>query len=144
MNYKKIGQQLLKENYVDDRMIFCHSHKNYTTSKNKWLYLKPITIGNEKRMPYFMLLSIKDDILNISYTRMSGGFKKHYAIIKLSNLIFKGKEVIDKVVDVYTFNVINDKQIRKDDFYIIAIHRKEEVNNLVEKIIEYRKNMICY
>lgn len=139
MNYKKIGETLLKENYVDNRMLICHSYRSYTATQDKVIYQKYERIGNDAAMPSFMLLSIKDDILHISFAKVFGGFKKHYAIIKLSNLIFLESFTIDKLVDVYAFNVIDDTGMRKDKFFIIAMKGKEAANKLVDAIIKYRK-----
>lgn len=64
-------------------------------------------------MPNFMLLSINDDKLHISFAKAFGGFKKHYASIKLANLVFVEKTKVDKIVDVYEFNVTNDEKNKR-------------------------------
>ena len=85
MNYKKINLQLKKENLIDEKGLLCHSYKSYTSTSNKVIYMEMTRIGNDKKMPSFMLLSINDDKLNISYAGGFGGFKKYYASFKLSN-----------------------------------------------------------
>ena len=84
MNYKKIREQLKKQNLIDDNNLICHSHRSYTATKDRVIFMELTRIGNEKRMPSFMLLSIKDDRLNICFAKGFGGFKKYYA----SNLSF--------------------------------------------------------
>ena len=44
MNYTKIGKELLKENYVDDRMLICHSYRSYTTSKDYGVYVEAVSV----------------------------------------------------------------------------------------------------
>lgn len=137
MNYPKIIQQLKKENLVDDRGLICHSYKSYTTSSSRVIYMKLKTIGNDKKMPSFMLLSINNDKLNISYAGGFGGFKKYYAFFKLSNLVFEQKFTIDKMVDYYQFSVLDDNRMKLDDFFLIALKHRKDAEKLAEAIIEY-------
>lgn len=139
MNYKKINLQLKKENLIDEKGLLCHSYKSYTSTSNKVIYMEMTRIGNDKKMPSFMLLSINDDKLNISYAGGFGGFKKYYASFKLSNLEYEDKFTVDRIVDIYKFNVLNDQSEKLGDFFIIAIKHKEDAKNLVEAIIDYNK-----
>lgn len=139
MNYKKINLQLKKENLIDEKGLLCHSYKSYTSTSNKVIYMEMTRIGNDKKMPSFMLLSINDDKLNISYAGGFGGFKKYYASFKLSNLEYEDKFTVDRIVDIYKFNVLNDQREKLGDFFIIAIKHKEDAKNLVEAIIDYNK-----
>lgn len=139
MNYKKIGQQLLKENYIDERMLVCHSYRSYTSTKDNIIYSKFTKVSNRNSMPSFMLLSIKDDVLNISYAKAFGGFKKYYAQIKLERLLFIEKKVVDKMVDVYIFDLFDETGIKEDNFFIISIKGKKETQKLVDAINNYVK-----
>lgn len=139
MNYKKINLQLKKENLIDEKGLLCHSYKSYTSTSNKVIYMEMTRIGNDKKMPSFMLLSINDDKLNISYAGGFGGFKKYYASFKLSNLEYEDKFTADRIVDIYKFNVLNDQSEKLGDFFIIAIKHKEDAKKLVEAIIDYNK-----
>lgn len=139
MNYTKIGKELLKENYVDDRMLICHSYRSYTTSKDYGVYAKFTKISNKSLMPSFMLLSIKDDKLIISYAKAFGGFKKYYASIKLSRLKFIEKIVVDKIVDINVFSLCNDNGEFEEDFYIISMRDKKEADKLVQAVIDYHR-----
>lgn len=139
MNYKKINLQLKKENLIDEKGLLCHSYKSYTSTSNKVIYMEMTRIGNDKKMPSFMLLSINDDKLNISYAGGFGGFKKYYASFKLSNLEYEDKFTADRIVDIYKFNVLNDQREKLGDFFIIAIKHKEDAKKLVEAIIDYNK-----
>ena len=139
MNYPKIIQKLKKENLVDDRGLICHSYKSYTSSSSRVIYMKLNTIGNDKRMPSFMLLSINNDKLNICYAAGFGGFKKYYASFKLSNLIFEQKFTVDKIVDYYQFSVLNDEKMKLGDFFIIAIKHRKDAERLVDAIIKYNE-----
>ncbi len=139
MNYKKINLQLKKENLIDEKGLLCHSYKSYTSTSNKVIYMEMTRIGNDKKMPSFMLLSINDDKLNISYAGGFGGFKKYYASFKLSNLEYEDKFTVDRIVDIYKFNVLNDQREKLGDFFIIAINHKEDAKKLVEAIIDYNK-----
>lgn len=139
MNYKKINLQLKKENLIDEKGLLCHSYKSYTSTSNKVIYMEMTRIGNDKKMPSFMLLSINDDKLNISYAGGFGGFKKYYASFKLSNLEYEDKFTVDRIVDIYKFNVLNDQREKLGDFFIIAIKHKEDAKKLVEAIIDYNK-----
>lgn len=139
MNYKKINLQLKKENLIDEKGLLCHSYKSYTSTSNKVIYMEMTRIGNDKKMPSFMLLSINDDKLNISYAGGFGGFKKYYASFKLSNLEYEDKFTADRIVDIYKFNVLNDQSEKLGDFFIIAIKYKEDAKKLVEAIIDYNK-----
>ncbi|MBE6131067.1 MAG: hypothetical protein E7183_05035 [Erysipelotrichaceae bacterium] len=139
MNYKKINLQLKNENLIDEKGLLCHSYKSYTSTSNKVIYMEMTRIGNDKKMPSFMLLSINDDKLNISYAGGFGGFKKYYASFKLSNLEYEDKFTADRIVDIYKFNVLNDQSEKLGDFFIIAIKHKEDAKKLVEAIIDYNK-----
>ena len=139
MNYKKINLQLKKENLIDEKGLLCHSYKSYTSTSNKVIYMEMTRIGNDKKMPSFMLLSINDDKLNISYAGGFGGFKKYYASFKLSNLEYEDKFTADRIVDIYKFNVLNDQREKLGDFFIIAIKHKEDAKKIVEAIIDYNK-----
>lgn len=136
MNYLKIANQLLKENYIDERMFLCHSYRSYTVTQDRGIYAKYSKIGNRTSMPSFMLLSIKDDKLNISYVKAFGGFKKYYASIKLSRLNFIEKVVLDKIVDVNVFELYDEEGRKKDYFFIIVIKGKQEADKLVQAIID--------
>ena len=139
MNYKKINLQLKKENLIDEKGLLCHSYKSYTSTSNKVIYMEMTRIGNDKKMPSFMLLSINDDKLNISYAGGFGGFKKYYASFKLSNLEYEDKFTADRIVDIYKFNVLNDQSEKLGDFFIITIKHKEDAKKLVEAIIDYNQ-----
>lgn len=139
MNYKKINLQLKKENLIDEKGLLCHSYKSYTSTSNKVIYMEMTRIGNDKKMPSFMLLSINDDKLNISHAGGFGGFKKYYASFKLSNLEYEDKFTADRIVDIYKFNVLNDQREKLGDFFIITIKHKEDAKKLVEAIIDYNK-----
>lgn len=136
MNYTKIISQLKKENLVDERGLICHSYRSYTSSSNKVIYMKFTTVYNDKRMPSFMLLSIKDDKLNISFAGGFGGFKKYYASFKLSNLDFETKFTAD-LQTIYKFNVLDDNRMKLGDFFIIVLRHKNDAEKLVEAIINY-------
>ena len=136
MNYPKIISQLKKENLVDERGLICHSYRSYTSSSNRVIYMKFTTVYNDKRMPSFMLLSIKDDKLNISFAGGFGGFKKYYASFKLSNLDFETKFTAD-LQTIYKFNVLDDKRMKLGDFFIIVLRHKNDAEKLVEAIINY-------
>lgn len=136
MNYPKIILQLKKENLVDDRGLICHSYRSYTSSSNRMIYMKFTTVYNDKKMPSFMLLSIKDDKLNISYAGGFGGFKKYYASFKLSNLDFETKFTAD-LQTIYKFNVFDDNRMKLGDFFIIVLRHKNEAEKLVDAIINY-------
>ena len=136
MNYTKIISQLKKENLVDERGLICHSYRSYTSSSNRVIYMKFTTVYNDKRMPSFMLLSIKDDKLNISYTGGFGGFKKYYASFKLSNLDFETKFTAD-LQTIYKFNVLDDNRMKLGDFFIIVLRHKSDAEKLVDAIINY-------
>ena len=136
MNYTKIISQLKKENLVDERGLICHSYRSYTSSSNRVIYMKFTTVYNDKRMPSFMLLSIKDDKLNISYAGGFGGFKKYYASFKLSNLDFETKFTAD-LQTIYKFNVLDDNRMKLGDFFIIVLRHKNDAEKLVEAIINY-------
>lgn len=136
MNYPKIISQLKKENLVDERGLICHSYRSYTSSSNRVIYMKFTTVYNDKRMPSFMLLSIKDDKLNISFAGGFGGFKKYYASFKLSNLDFETKFTAD-LQTIYKFNVLNDNRMKLGDFFIIVLRHKNDAEKLVEAIINY-------
>ena len=143
MNYKKIKEQLRKQNLIDDNNLICHSHRSYTSTKDRVIFMELNRIGNEKRMPAFMLLSIKDDRLNISFSKGFGGFKKYYASFELSKLKFETSTTVDKVVDIYKFNVLDvDGYTVFSEFYIISNMHKEDTKKLVEYIIEYNKENI--
>lgn len=141
MNYKKIGLELLKANYIDDRMLMCHASRSYTQSQNRIVYTKYKTFVNNVYMPSFMLLSIKDDYLHISYAKAFGGFKKHYASFKLSSLKFEEEFTVDMIVKIYVFNIVKEDNIENQEnkFFLIALQKKEEVKRLVNAIIEYNK-----
>ena len=83
-----------------------------------------------------MLLSIKDDKLNISYAGGFGGFKKYYASFKLSNLDFETKFTAD-MQTIYKFNVLDDNRMKLGDFFIIVLRHKSDAEKLVEAIINY-------
>lgn len=136
MNYPKIISQLKKENLVDERGLICHSYRSYTSSSNRVIYMKFTTVYNDKRMPSFMLLSIKDDKLNISFAGGFGGFKKYYASFKLSNLDFETKFTAD-LQTIYKFNVLDDNRMKLGDFFIIVLRHKNDAEKLVEAIINY-------
>ena len=136
MNYPKIISQLKKENLVDERGLICHSYRSYTSSSNRVIYMKFTTVYNDKRMPSFMLLSIKDDKLNISFAGGFGGFKKYYASFKLSNLDFETKFTAD-LQTIYKFNVLDDNRMKLGDFFIIVLKHKNDAEKLVEAIINY-------
>lgn len=137
MNYTKFKAQLTKENLIDDRGLLCHSYRSYTSTSNRVIYMELTTVSNDKKMPSFMLLSIKDDKLNISYAGGFGGFKKYYASFKLSNLDYEAKFTADRTVDIYKFNVFDDDRMKLGDFFIIAIRHKSDAEKLVEAIINY-------
>lgn len=139
MNYTKIANELLKENYIDERMLLCHSYKSYTVSQDRFVYTKFTRIGNNALMPSFMLLSLKDDKLIISYAKAFGGFKKYYASIKLSRLKFVEKMVLDRTVNVYVFDLFNDLGEKIENFFIIAIKGKNEAEKLVQGIIDSQR-----
>lgn len=140
MNYKKIKEQLRKQNLIDDNNLICHSHRSYTSTKDRVIFMELNRIGNEKRMPAFMLLSIKDDRLNISFAKGFGGFKKYYASFELSKLKFEASTTVDKVVDIYKFNVLDiDGYTVFSEFYIISNMHKDDTKKLVEYIIKYNK-----
>ena len=136
MNYPKIISQLKKENLVDERGLICHSYRSYTSSSNRVIYMKFTTVYNDKRMPSFMLLSITDDKLNISFAGGFGGFKKYYASFKLSNLDFETKFTAD-LQTIYKFNVLDDDRMKLGDFFIIVLRHKSDAEKLVEAIINY-------
>lgn len=136
MNYPKIISQLKKENLVDERGLICHSYRSYTSSSNRVIYMKFTTVYNDKRMPSFMLLSIKDDKLNISFAGGFGGFKKYYASFKLSNLDFETKFTAD-LQTIYKFNILDDNRMKLGDFFIIVLRHKNDAEKLVEAIINY-------
>lgn len=143
MNYEKIRLELLKANYIDDRMLMCHAYRKYTQVNDRVLYLKYKTFTNSVNMPSFMLLSIKDDYLHISYAKAFGGFKKHYASFKLSCLKFEEEFTIDMIVKVFVFNLINEDSVipAENKFFLIALKRKVEARRLVDAIIEYNKRI---
>ena len=134
MNYPKIIKQLQKESLVDERGLICHSYRTYSSSSkmNK-------KICNDKMMPSFMVLSINEDKLNISYAGGFGGFKKYYASFKLANLVFQQKENVDKLVDCYQFSVLDDVKTYLGEFYIIILKHKKEAEKLIDAIINYNK-----
>lgn len=136
MNYSKIISQLKKENLIDEKGLLCHSYKSYTSTSNKVIYMEMTRIGNDKKMPSFMLLSINDDKLNISYAGGFGGFKKYYASFKLSNLDFETKFTAD-LQTIYKFNVLDDNRMKLGDFFIIVLRHKNDAEKLVEAIINY-------
>ena len=143
MNYKKIKEQLRKQNLIDDNNLICHSHRSYTATKDRVIFMELNRIGNEKRMPAFMLLSIKDDRLNISFAKGFGGFKKYYASFELSKLKFEASTTVDRFVDIYKFNVLDvDGYTVFSEFYIISNMHKDDTRKLVEYIIEYNKENI--
>ena len=140
MNYKKIREQLKKQNLIDDNNLICHSHRSYTSTKDRVIFMELTRIGNEKRMPAFMLLSIKDDRLNICFAKGFGGFKKYYASFELSKLKFEASVTVDRVVDIYKFNVLDvDGYTVFSEFYIISNMHKDDTKKLVEYIIKYNK-----
>ena len=140
MNYKKIREQLKKQNLIDDNNLICHSHRSYTSTKDRVIFMELNRIGNEKRMPAFMLLSIKDDRLNICFAKGFGGFKKYYASFELSKLKFEASVTVDRVVDIYKFNVLDvDGYTVFSEFYIISNMHKDDTKKLVEYIIKYNK-----
>ena len=140
MNYKKIREQLKKQNLIDDNNLICHSHRSYTATKDRVIFMELTRIGNEKRMPAFMLLSIKDDRLNICFAKGFGGFKKYYASFELSKLKFEASVTVDSVVDIYKFNVLDvDGYTVFSEFYIISNMHKDDTKKLVEYIIKYNK-----
>ena len=140
MNYKKIREQLRKQNLIDDNNLICHSHRSYTATKDRVIFMELTRIGNEKRMPAFMLLSIKDDRLNICFAKGFGGFKKYYASFELSKLKFEASVTVDRFVDIYKFNVLDvDGYTVFSEFYIISNMHKDDTKKLVEYIIKYNK-----
>ena len=140
MNYKKIREQLKKQNLIDDNNLICHSHRSYTATKDRVIFMELTRIGNEKRMPAFMLLSIKDDRLNICFAKGFGGFKKYYASFELSKLKFEASVTVDRVVDIYKFNVLDvDEYTVFSEFYIISNMHKDDTKKLVDYIIKYNK-----
>ena len=140
MNYKKIREQLKKQNLIDDNNLICHSHRSYTATKDRVIFMELTRIGNEKRMPAFMLLSIKYDRLNICFAKGFGGFKKYYASFELSKLKFEASVTVDRVVDIYKFNVLDvDGYTVFSEFYIISNMHKDDTKKLVEYIIKYNK-----
>lgn len=140
MNYKKIREQLKKQNLIDDNNLICHSHRSYTATKDRVIFMELTRIGNEKRMPAFMLLSIKDDRLNICFAKGFGGFKKYYASFELSKLKFEASVTVDRFVDIYKFNVLDvDGYTVFSEFYIISNMHKDDTKKLVDYIIKYNK-----
>ena len=95
-------------------------------------------IGNTNYMPYFMLLSIKDDRLIISRANMFGGFKKYFASFELSKLKCETEFFIDLVVKIYKFNII-DNENYIGDFFLIVTSNKDSAEKLVNYIKEYNK-----
>ena len=139
MDYKKIGLELLNANYIDERMLMCHAYRKYTQTSDRIIYMKLKTFSNSVYMPSFMLLSIKDDYLHISYAKLFGGFKKYYASFKLSSLKFEEEFTVDRIVKIYVFDIVKEDNTenKEDKFFLIAIKRKEDVKKLVDAIIEY-------
>lgn len=136
MNYKKISQDLLKRDYIDERMIMCHSNSTVASSKNMILFTKVTTIRQDN-LPYFMILSINKDKLHICFANMFGGFKKYYGYIELSRISYIDKSVINSVTDSYRFNVLTDEG-KMFDFYINASQKKKEAQALIMAIIDYK------
>ena len=135
MNYKKFVEQLKEVGLVDDRNLICHSYRSVTSSSNRIVYMKFSTVSNDRRMPSFMLLSIKDDMLHISQAKAFGGYKKYYASFKLSNLKFE-TEISYGVTKIFAFNVFKDEK-RIGNFFIIAIRHMDDVIKLVNAIKDY-------
>lgn len=133
MNYKKIGISLLNEKLVDHRMLIAHVNRSYHSPK----LIGTIDYKSDFFLPYFMILSINDTVLNISYSKSFGGFKKLYATFNLSNLIFENKFQIDRFVVVYNFSVCHENTKKKLSF--IGTKNKDKLNNLVEHIIDFNK-----
>lgn len=143
MNYDKIAKKLLEEGYIDDRNLVCHSYRNYTMVKDYGVATKYNNFISSFWLPSFMILSIKDDYLHISYAKAFGGFKKHYASFKLSSIVFREEITVDKVIKVYLFNVENDENdgvVGK--FFIIGLKAKDKVEKLVSEIIKYNKDHV--
>jgi hypothetical protein len=62
MNYKKIREQLKKQNLIDDNNLICHSHRSYTATKDRVIFMELTRIGNEKNDCFYIILNMhKDD-----------------------------------------------------------------------------------
>lgn len=135
MNYKKIGKELKSLGYIDDRMLMCHSNSTVASSKNYGLFMKIETIS--QKLPYFMILSINGDKLNISKAKTFGGYKEYFANIDLKSLKFHSKTTINYVTASYKFLVTDEDNNVIGEFYINATEKKDEAAKLVDYIIKY-------
>lgn len=136
MNYKKIGQELYERGYVDGRYLMCHSNATVATGKDYGLFAT-FTTYSQKNLPSFMILSIKDDKLHISHSKMFGGFKAYYGYIELGALKYLNTERINAATDMHQFICETDNG--KFNFQINVTQKKDEGQKLVNAIIDYQK-----
>ena len=136
MNYSKIKEQVYNAGYCDDRKIICHSYRSYMKTDDYMVVMKFRNIKTEMPVPQFHILSIKDDKLCISYAKAFGGFKKYYASIELKKLHYKFSHLIDGMVMVHCFGLIDDN-VEEKNFFIIAIKNKDDAQLLVDAIKKY-------
>ncbi len=135
MNYKKISNDLYQNGYVDERMIVCHAYRSYTNTKDYYVVTKYNNFQSSFYLPSFMILSIKGDILYISYAKAFGGFKKYYASFKIKNMQFVEEITVDKVVKIYLFKIVDEHTDKVETFYVIGVKNKDRVENLVNNLI---------
>lgn len=138
MNYKKIGQELLERGYIDNRFLMCHSNANVATAKDYVLFTK-VTTYTQKNLPRFMILSLKDDKLHISYAKMFGGFKDYYGYIDINSLKYIDTEIINSATDMHLFTC--ETENGNFDFQINVTQKKKEGRRLVDAIINHNKKI---
>ena len=138
MNYKKISQTLLDLGYIDDRRLLCHSNANVAETRNYGVFMK-VTSTYQGNLPRFMILSIKDDKLYISFAKAFGGFKAYYVFIELSKIHFINHKIINQLTDQYYLMV--DADGGQYPFYINVTKNRKDGKALVDAIIEYHNQL---
>ena len=141
MNYKKISQELYDRGYIDGRFIMCHSNATVATGKDYILFTK-VTTYSQKNLPSFMILSIKEDKLHISYSKMFGGFKDYYGYISIDNLKYVDTRIINGATEMHSF--ICETENGNFNFQINVTQKKEDGRKLVQAIIDYNKTKALF
>ena len=139
MKYKKIAEKLLEAELIDERFLMCHSYSTVTTKVNNYVLFSEVETIRQPGLPYFMILSIKDDKLHISRAGAFGGYKGHFRYIELNKLRYLSSTKFNFSDISYKFQVVDEEGSGRGFFYINVVSKKDEAKKLVDEIIAFNK-----
>lgn len=142
MDYRKIINELNEEGYIDERGLVCHSHANYTTSKQRFIFTT--TKSHVQRgLPSLMLISLCGDNFIISKAKTMGGFKEHFSTHSLHN-VYPIESKVDGHMCVYKFSI----DLENNSEYIFSLNCTKAENKqaklLVDAIKEWKEQNKSY